>query len=128
MSILNKQVIVGLGIDIVEIARIKLAMKNPRFVERILTPAEREYCTTAQKVAGRWAAKEAVAKAVGLELSWQDVEILPDEIGEPHAKVASRHLDPGRLRLKVSISHERNNAVAVAILERISFHAPESLI
>ena len=120
--------IVGIGIDIVEIARISHAMKNPRFVERILTPAEREYCVTALRVAGRWAAKEAVAKAVGLELSWQDVEILPDEMGQPTVKVASRYLDPVRLKLKVSISHERNNAVAVAILERLVFHAPESLI
>ncbi len=120
--------IVGLGIDIVEIERIRHAMKNPRFVERILTPAEREYCTSVQKVAGRWAAKEAVAKAVGLDLSWQDVEILPDEMGQPCARVASRHMDPSRLRLKVSITHERKNAVAVAILERISFHAPGSLI
>ena len=120
--------IVGLGIDIVEIERIRRAMQNPRFLERILTPAEREYCTSAQRVAGRWAAKEAVAKAVGLQLSWQDVEILPDETGEPRAKVDSRHLDPGRMKLKVSISHERKNAVAVATLERIQFHAPESLI
>ena len=120
--------IVGLGIDIVEIERIKAAMQNPRFVKRVLTPAERAICTTPQKVAGRWAAKEAVAKAVGLELSWQDVEILPDDTGEPQARVASRHLDPGRLKLKISISHERKNAVAVAILERLSFHAPESLI
>ncbi len=112
----------------VEIERIRHAMKNPRFVERILTPAEREICTTAQKVAGRWAAKEAVAKAVGLALTWHDVEILPDELGQPVAKVASRHMDPSRLRLKVSISHERNNAVAVAILERLVIHAPERLI
>ena len=120
--------IVGLGIDIVEIARIAEAMKNPRFVEKILTPAEREYCTSPLKVAGRWAAKEAIAKAVGLHLSWQDVEILPDEIGQPRAKVASRHFDPVRLKLKVSISHEKSNAVAVAVLERLVIHAPESLI
>ena len=120
--------IVGLGIDIVEIDRIKRAMENPRFVERILTPAEREYCTSAQKVAGRFAAKEAIAKAVGLQLTWHDVEILPDELGEPVAKVASHHFDPSRLRLKISISHERKNAVAVATLERLSFHAPGSLI
>jgi holo-[acyl-carrier protein] synthase len=120
--------IIGLGIDIVEIARIKDAMKNPRFVEKILTPAEREFCTTPSKVAGRWAAKEAVAKAVGLHLSWHDVEILPDELGQPYAKVASRHFDPVRLRLKISITHERSNAVAVAILERLVIHAPGSLI
>jgi holo-[acyl-carrier protein] synthase len=121
-------VIVGLGIDIVEIDRIRKAMANPRFVERVLTPAERAYCKNAQQVAGRWAAKEAVAKAVGLALTWHDVEILPNELGEPTAKVASRHLDPSRLRLKVSISHERKNAVAVAILERIVIQAPERLI
>jgi len=121
-------VVVGLGIDIVEIDRIKHAMGNPRFLERILTSAEREYCKTAQQVAGRWAAKEAVAKAVGLHLTWHDVEILPNEMGEPIAKVASRHFDPSRLRLKVSISHERKSAVAVAILERLVIHAPERLI
>ena len=120
--------IVGLGIDIIEIERIAKAMENPRFLERILTAKEREFCTTPLKVAGRWAAKEAVAKAVGLHLTWHDVEILPDEMGAPTARVASRYLDPARLKLKVSISHERKNAVAVALLERLSFHAPESLI
>jgi len=99
-------------------------VKHPRFLERILTPAERTYCNTPLRVAGRWAAKEAVAKAVGLELSWQDVEILPDETGQPVAKVASRFLDPVRLRLKVSISHERKNAVAVAVLERLTLQSP----
>ncbi len=107
-----------------EVARIAEAMKNPRFIERILTPLEREFCTTPQKVAGRWAAKEAVAKAVGLQLTWQEVEILPDELGQPHAKVASNHFDPKRLRLKVSITHERTNAVAVAVLERVVMQAP----
>jgi holo-[acyl-carrier protein] synthase len=103
-------------------------MSNPRFVERVLTPAEREYCKTPLQVAGRWSAKEAVAKAVGLSLTWQEVEILPNELGEPSVKVASRHLDPSRLRLRVSISHERSNAVAVAVLERITIQAPERLI
>jgi holo-[acyl-carrier protein] synthase len=123
-----RAVIVGLGIDIVEIARIRKAMANPKFIARILTPAEREYCKTVYQVAGRWTAKEAVAKAVGLSLTWQEVEILPNELGEPTAKVASRHLDPTRLRLRVSISHEKNSAVAVAILERITIQAPERLI
>jgi holo-[acyl-carrier protein] synthase len=120
--------IVGVGLDIVEVERIAHAMKNPRFVERILTPAEREICTTPQRVAGRWAAKEAVAKAVGLDLTWQEIEILPDELGQPHAKVASHHFDPNRLRLKISITHERKSAVAVAILERLAFQAPGSLL
>ncbi|MDR3691475.1 MAG: holo-ACP synthase [Fimbriimonas sp.] len=120
--------VVGLGIDIVEIARIEAAMRHPRFLERILTPVEIEFCTTPAKVAGRWAAKEAIAKAVGLHLSWQDVEVLPDEMGLPVARVSSHHFDPNRLRLKISISHERSNAVAVAILERVVIHAPGSLM
>lgn len=110
--------IVGLGTDIVEIARIRRAMENPRFVYRILTDQEREICKSVQQVAGRWAAKEAIAKAVGLHLTWQQVEILPDEIGAPRVKVDSPHFDRSRLRLHVSISHERTHAVAVAILER----------
>ena len=120
--------IVGLGIDMVELNRIKRAMENPRFITKILTPAEQEYCTTLAKVAGRWAAKEAIAKAVGLQLTWHDVEILPDDMGQPTARVSSKFLDPVRYRLKVSISHERNHAVAVAILERLVYQAPGSLI
>ncbi len=110
--------IVGLGTDLVEIARIERAMKNPRFVYRILTDQEREICTTPQRVAGRWAAKEAIAKAVGLHLTWQQVEILPDEVGVPRAVIDSAYFDRRRLRLHVTISHERTHAVAVAILER----------
>jgi holo-[acyl-carrier protein] synthase len=120
--------IVGLGIDIVEVERIAKAMENPRFLDRILTPYEREFCTTPSRVAGRWAAKEAIAKAVGLQLSWQDVEILPDELGQPIAKISSKHLDQLRFRLRVSITHERKMAAAVATLERLVYQAPGSLM
>jgi holo-[acyl-carrier protein] synthase len=117
--------VIGVGIDLVEIARIKRAMeRNPRFIYRILTDAERAYCRTVFQVAGRWAAKEAVAKAVGLNLSWQQVEILPDELGVPTARVHSAEFDPARLRLKISITHERTHAAAVAILERVVLHKP----
>ena len=111
--------VVGLGIDIVEIERIRRAMRNPRFIERILTPMEREFCTTVQKVAGRWAAKEAIAKATGLAFTWQEIEILPDELGAPRATIRSNRFDLKRLRLNISITHERSNAVAVAVLERV---------
>lgn len=116
--------IIGLGIDIVEVERIKRAMENPRFLERILTPAEREYCRNATQVAGRWAAKEAVYKAVGLPLQFQHIEVLPDEIGVPFVRIQSPDFDLKRLRLKVSISHERKHAVAVATLERVVLHSP----
>jgi len=116
--------IVGLGIDLVEIARIKRAMENPRFLERVLTPTEREFAVTPAQVAGRWAAKEAVYKAVGVPLSWQDIEVLPAAHGAPKVTVRSPHIDPGRLRIQVSITHERSHAVAVALVERILFQAP----
>lgn len=116
--------IVGVGIDMVEIKRIERAMARPGFVERILTPMEREFCIRPYQVAGRWAAKEAVAKAVGLFLTWQQVEILPDENGVPRVEIQSPHYDPGRLRIHVSISHERDHAIGFAVLERIVFQAP----
>ena len=116
--------IVGLGLDLVEIARIEGAMENPRFIFRVLTDAERTMCRTPQCVAGRWAAKEAIAKAIGLPLTWQEVEILPDETGAPRVKVHNPSFDPTRLRIHVSITHERDHAAAVAVLERITMQLP----
>ena len=75
--------VIGLGIDMVETARIEKAMRLPNFVKRILTANEREICTTAERVAGRWAAKEALSKALPALNRWQDVEILSDEAGKP---------------------------------------------
>ena len=89
--------IVGLGLDLVEIERIEEAMRNPRFIFRVLSDAERSMCRTPQCVAGRWAAKEAIAKAIGLPLTWQQVEVLPDETGAPKVKVDSPSFDPVRL-------------------------------
>lgn len=92
-------------------------MANPLFVVRILTPAERLVCTTAAQVAGRWAAKEAIAKALPWSLSWQDVEILRGDSGEPVARVSHAEFDAARHRLHVSITHERSIAAAVAVFE-----------
>jgi len=117
-------VIVGLGLDLVEIARIEQAMANPRFVFRILTDAERAMCRTPHCVAGRWAAKEAIAKAVGLAMTWQEVEILPDETGAPKVTITNPNFDPGRLRIHVSITHERDHAASVAVLERTIMQLP----
>lgn len=92
-------------------------MANPRFVVRVLTPAERLVCTTAAQVAGRWAAKEAIAKALPWSLSWQDVEILRGASGEPVVRVLHPSFDASVHRLHVSITHERSMAAAVAVLE-----------
>jgi len=110
--------IVGLGVDLIEVARIRRAMRDPRFLARILTAAERSDPMTPERVAGRWAAKEAVAKAVGVFLRWHDVEINNLPSGQPVATlVESAHLLEGQA-LHISISHVKGHAVAVAVLER----------
>lgn len=109
--------IVRIGTDIVDVGRIAEAMQRPQFLERILTEAERARPLSPQRVAGRWAAKEAVAKCLDGRPAWHDVVIDNDPVGRPTVRVSPRVLDPTRYRLHVSISHERSHAVAVAILE-----------
>ena len=112
----------GIGIDIIEIARIRQALtKNPRFAERHFTPWEREFCQSrrdwARPFAARFAAKEAVAKALGHSLSWYDVEVRNDERGKPLIFLSGKaeELAAGR-RVLVSLSHSLHYAVACAIL------------
>lgn len=110
--------IVGIGIDVVSIERIKQAMKNPRFLERILTPRERMTVLTPERVAGRWAAKEALSKALPSLNDWHDVEVFNDDSGAPYAELSHRlALEPG-MNLHLSISHESGYAAAVAIVEK----------
>ncbi|MGM7703611.1 holo-ACP synthase [Pseudalkalibacillus sp. Hm43] len=117
--------IVGIGIDIVEIVRIEHTHeRQQKFSERVLTVEERSYFQKLKGrkqlefLAGRFAAKEAYAKAVGTgigeKLSWQDVEILPDEKGKPVLKATSDWVT------HVSISHSKEYAVAQVILESSS--------
>lgn len=113
--------IMGIGTDIIEVGRIERAMtRSPRFCTRVFTPAEREYCMScnnpAQRFAGRFAAKEAVAKCLGSSLSWLDVEILSDDNGGPVVKLLNKAncLANGR-KVMVSISHCHAYAVACAI-------------
>ncbi len=114
--------ILGVGIDVVEIERIaRVWARHPQFAERILTPAERDYClhkgaNAVQHLAGRWSAKEAIAKAVGRPLRWHEVEVLPDPNGKPTVSVSgasAQVVAPGRLM--VSITHTRTLASAVAL-------------
>ena len=110
--------IVGLGVDVVSIARIRAAMKNPRFLERILTETERKTLLTPERVAGRWAAKEALSKALPALNNWHDVEVFNDDAGAPFAKLSERlALEPGT-SLHLSISHESGYAAAVAVVEK----------
>ncbi|SDM86890.1 holo-ACP synthase [Sediminibacillus halophilus] len=116
--------IVGIGIDIVELDRIRDSfLRNSRLAERVLTENElavlRKLEAPGRQVeylAGRFAAKEAYAKALGTglgKLSFQAIEIMPDEQGAPQLKVKSEH----NRNLFLSISHSREYAVAQVIIE-----------
>lgn len=114
-----------IGVDLIDIERIVMVLgRHPdRFRRRILTPAEDRYCgNKVQRVAGRWAAKEAISKVLGLGVrgvGWRDIEVLPNRAGQPqvrlHGRAAARAEYLGLEELTVSISHERQMAVAVAI-------------
>ena len=112
----------GIGVDIIEIARIRQALaKNPRFAERHFTPWEREFCECrrdrARPFAARFAAKEAVAKALGHSLNWLEVEVRNDVRGKPLVFLygKARELAAGR-QLLISLSHSLHYAVACALV------------
>jgi holo-[acyl-carrier protein] synthase len=113
----------GIGIDIIEVARVAQAIRNERFVGRVFTAHESEECRgrgcPEQRFAGRFAAKEAIAKALGRSLSWREVEIRSGRRGEPVAVLSGRAAAwlAGR-SVRVSISHCHSHAVAHAIIYR----------
>ena len=123
------KVIIGIGCDLVEVARIKKAIENPRFVQKVYTQAEIEYCQARGKqqtmsFAARFAAKEAAAKALGTgfrSASMKDVEITNDELGKPAIKLTgnfqTRAKDLGCKYLHVSLSHTKEYGLAQVILE-----------
>lgn len=104
-----------IGIDVVSVERIEKAMQNPRFLTRILTMRERQQALSAHRVAGRWAAKEAIAKALGAPMSWHDVEVFNVQDGAPYAEINPKRLPSSTGKLALSISHEKGLAVAVAL-------------
>ena len=116
----------GLGCDIVEISRIIESIEKHKnhFLDRIFTPKEQDYCKShPERFAGRFAAKEALAKALGCgfgkDLSFLDIEITNDIKGKPHITLKSRVRDLYPYSaIHLSISHSKENAMAVVILER----------
>ncbi len=117
----------GIGTDIIEIARIKRAIeKRSSFMDRFFAPGEADYYRrrglNAASIAGGFAAKEAVVKAMGTGFSgfkWRDIEILRDKNGKPWVKIGGTAGalcdDLGIKRIFVSISHSRDYATAQAI-------------
>jgi holo-[acyl-carrier protein] synthase len=113
-----------LGIDIIKVDRIAAALKKhgDRFPKRVLTDNEQRYVRNRpQNFAGRWAAKEAVSKVLGLGgrgVGWTEIEILRLPTGAPsvklHGRAARRAEQMGMGRIAVSISHEGDYAVAIA--------------
>ncbi|OGC23754.1 hypothetical protein A2291_05155 [candidate division WOR-1 bacterium RIFOXYB2_FULL_42_35] len=114
----------GIGIDIIEISRIKEAVEKygDKFLSRVYTPQEIAYCKSLNQyrypeLAVRFAAKEAYSKAVGTgigaEVKWTEVEIINNELGKPHIAVKGKVLE----NVHVSLSHSRDSAVAQVVIE-----------
>jgi holo-[acyl-carrier protein] synthase len=123
--------ILGIGIDIIEVARIEssYAKFGDRFLTRILRSGEIQYCLSHRSpgpfLAARFAAKEAISKAfgtgIGAQLSWQDMEVARKTSGEPFVILHDKGKElldlRGATSLRVSLSHTQKYATAVAILE-----------
>ncbi len=113
----------AIGTDIIEIDRIsRLMARGPRYLHRIFSPRELELARSRGETefffAGRFAAKEAVAKCLGPPLGWQDVEILAAEDGKPLVALKGRAaVAAGSARVHLTISHCQSYAVAFAVLE-----------
>jgi holo-[acyl-carrier protein] synthase len=116
----------GIGIDIVEIQRIEKALqRTPRFQQRLFTEQEINQCLSksipAQSFAARFAAKEAVFKALGSgwELGWSSIEVVSNAKGQPQiclkGKAAAKAIDLGIQEIKISLTHSRQCAAAVAV-------------
>ena len=117
--------IIGVGTDIIETSRIKdLASREPAFLERVFTQIERDYSlgrrAKYQHLAGRFAAKEAVAKALGRSFSWQDVEVTNDAEGKPLITLYGEAKKTAKNAVvHLSISHVKDYASAVVVIESL---------
>ncbi len=120
----------SVGVDIIEIDRIARAIcrHGDRFLQRVYTPGEIGYCRgRVAELAVRFAAKEAISKALGTGLvgiSWSEMEILADERGKPtihlYGRAASRASDLGLDEWAVSLTHSDDHAVAMVVATRAS--------
>lgn len=118
--------IIGIGTDIVEIDRMRRAIERKHFLERVFTPNEQNYCSdrkqnAAASCAARFAGKEAFFKAVGTGIvaPLTDVEIKNDPNGRPFIELRGRakELIEPNAKIHVSLSHAKNYATAVCVIE-----------
>lgn len=125
--------IIGIGADIIEIERVRQAIQNnKKFISKLFTEKEIDYFISrnmnSEVIAGNFAAKEAVSKALGTGIrgfSFKDIEILRNELGKPEvilhngAKSIGNKLvgNNNSLRVHLSISHNNSNAIAYSVLE-----------
>ncbi|MGD0208108.1 MAG: holo-ACP synthase [Verrucomicrobiota bacterium] len=123
--------ILGIGIDIIEVARVQASHERfgERFLNRLLLADEIAYCLShknpAPFIAARFAAKEAISKAfgtgIGAQLGWRDMEIRRKESGEPfvvlHGNGKKLFKSRRAKNLLISLSHTANYAAATAVLE-----------
>ncbi|MGM0461789.1 MAG: holo-ACP synthase [Fibrobacterota bacterium] len=128
--------ILGIGTDIINISRMDSLLEKAyahRFIQKVFTPCEREYCFSKKKpsmhFAGRWAVKEAFYKALPAPLqkisSWHSVELCRQNGTKPQLRLLSVNLQEeftarGGVRICHSLSHEKEYAFATVLLEDIS--------
>ncbi|HUV88208.1 MAG TPA: holo-ACP synthase [Anaerolineae bacterium] len=120
------------GVDLVELARVERVLKRygDRFLARVFTPAEILYCRgRTAELAARFAAKEAVSKALGVGvrmiardgIHWQDVEVVGDPRGKPlvrlYGRAAQRANELGLTEWAISLSHTREHAIAFVVAQ-----------
>jgi len=118
----------GLGHDIIKISRIQRLIERygQKFLDRLFTRDEQTYClkysNSAQRFAGRFAAKEAISKALGTgfrdEVKWKGIEILPGNSGEPVVALSEEirlRFDDPQIMLSISHCHEYASAVAIRL-------------
>lgn len=129
--------IIGIGVDIIEIERVEQAIqKNKSFINKLFTEKEITYFNNrnmnGEVIAGNFAAKEAISKALGTGIrgfSFKDIEVLRNELGKPEvtlhngAKLIGSKLigNNNSLRIHLSISHNNSSAIAYAVLECESY-------
>ena len=118
--------IIGIGVDIIEIERVRQAIQNNKnFLSKLFTEREIDYFISrnmnSEVIAGNFAAKEAVSKALGTGIrgfSFKDIEILRNELGKPEVILHSgANLIGNSLRVHLSISHNNSSAIAYSVLE-----------